>query len=122
MSRKKPIVVEVRGQRHHLTEELRIRVERRVQFALGRFGHRIDRVIVRLKDINAPHGNTHTWCGIEVSGLPSWRVIVGDADADLYTAIDLAAHRASRSVVRTLERWHELAVHSPKKRMVGGIR
>jgi putative sigma-54 modulation protein len=77
---------------------------RRLGFALGRFADRITSVWVRLADENGPRGGVDKRCRIEVRGTQKWLVLVDDADTDLHAAIDRAADRVARSVVRTLER------------------
>ena len=52
---------------------------------------------------------------IDVKGLASWRVLVEDTNTDLFAAIDLAAHRASHAVIRTLERFHQVDPYSSPK-------
>ncbi len=99
--------LQVRGRNIELTEALRAHVERRLQFALSRFGQRIGRVLVRLADVNGPRGGDDKSCHVDVNLFPSGKVLVEDLDADLYAAIDRAAERVGRSVVRELERERE---------------
>jgi ribosomal subunit interface protein len=101
--------IHIRGRNVELTEVLRTRVERRLGFALGRFGERIDRVLLRFSDTDGHRGEVDKRCQIEV-GLRSKSVTVEHTDADLLVALDRAADRASRSVARALERerdWEE---------------
>jgi len=86
-----------------ITEVLRARVQRRLGLALGRFGARIDKVIVRLEDSEVLGGNTETHCQIDVR-LSSRTVSARDTDSDLVAAVNGAAGRVSRSVARVLER------------------
>ena len=82
-----------------VTSALRAHVERRLGFALSRFGERIGRVTVRLSET----GDAGKRCQIDVDLGP--RIIsVEDTDVDLFAAVDHAANRVSRSVGRTLER------------------
>ncbi len=83
---------------------LRAHVERRLHFALGRFGGRVRQATVRLSDLNGPRGGLDKVCRIAVR-LPAVRdLVVDDADGDLYVAIDRAADRVGRSVGRRLAR------------------
>ena len=68
---------------------------------------------MRLSDINGPRGGEDKRCQLQVSlaGLPD--VVVEDTEADLYFAIDRAADRVGRSVMRKLDRMHTLRRHSP---------
>ena len=64
----------------------------------------IQRVTVRLSDINGPRGGEDKRCHIalRLKGLP--RLVIEDTEADLYVAIDRAAERAGRTVQRRLAR------------------
>ena len=101
--------VEIRARNLELTRALQAHAERRLQFALGRFGSRIDRVVVRLADLNGPGGGVDKRCRIAVGLIRSKSVVVDDRDADLYTAVDRAADRAGRCVARLLTRDRELS-------------
>ena len=96
----------IRGQKVKLTNVMRTRVERRLGFALGRFGERIGRVLLRFSDANDDRGDLNKRCQIDV-GLRPRSVRVEHRDADLFVALDRAADRASRSVARALERERE---------------
>ena len=52
-------------------------IERRVQFALGRFIARICRVVVIVDDINGPRGGNDQRCRLRISLIPEGSVVVG---------------------------------------------
>ena len=95
---------EIQGRKLTVTDALRTHIERRLQFALGRFGGRVASVKVCLQDINGPRNGTGMRCRIAVGVRPTGSVVIEDTDADLYAAVDRAADRAGRSVGRHLER------------------
>ncbi len=97
----------VRGRHVELTKGLLEHVERRLRFALSRFGQRIRLAAVQLADLNGPRGGVDKQCKVTVTLSPSGKVMVEATDADLHTSIDLAADRAERSVTRELERRRE---------------
>ena len=110
--------IQIRAHNVEVTKILRVHVERRLGFALGRFGDRIVRVIVRLSDTNGPHrGGIDKRCQIDIALRPSANVRIEDTDADWFTSVDRAADRASRSVVRAcaLDRARDLSVRFPRK-------
>jgi ribosome-associated translation inhibitor RaiA len=84
-------------------EILRNYVERRLKFALGRFGGRVGRVVVRA-GARAP-GENH--CRISAEILPFGRVVVQETDHDLFAAIDRATGRIGRKFGRELMRVRE---------------
>ena len=87
-----------------LTDALRERVRRRMGFAFGGRDEHIQRVEVRLSDINGPKGGEDMCCHVRVLLGHMPEVVVKDIQADLYIAIDRAVDRAGRSVARQLSR------------------
>ncbi len=97
----------IRGRHIELTEALLAHVERRLRFALSRFGQKIRLAAAQLADINGPRGGVDKQCKVTVTLSPSGKVMVEATDADLHTAIDRAADRLERSVTRELRRRRE---------------
>ncbi len=87
-----------------LTKALRERVRSRIEFTLRTRNERIQRVAVRLFDINGPRGGKDMCCQIQIvlSHMPD--VVIRDTETNLYVAIDRAFARAGRSVARQLSR------------------
>ncbi len=94
--------IQIRERNVDVTNVLRAHVERRLAFALSRFGDRVDRVLVRFSE-SGHGGGADKRCQINV-GLRPQVVRVEDIDLDLFAAVDHAANRVSRSVARALER------------------
>jgi len=87
-----------------LTPALREHIERRLRFALGRYDGQVSRLWVRLSDLNGPHGGEDKRCHVRITLTDAPEVLIEDAEADLYVAIDRAADRAGRTVARRLNR------------------
>jgi ribosomal subunit interface protein len=104
--------IDIQTHNFALTNALRSYAERRLRFALTWADNRIQRIIVRLSDINGPRGGEDKRCQLQVvlAGLPD--VVVEDIEASLYFAIDRAADRAGRTVTRKLSRKQTLRKHS----------
>lgn len=85
------------------TEALRQHVERRLNFALGRFPQ-VLRATVRLGDINGPRGGIDKSCRIALRLSRQPPMVIEDIDHDLYVAVDRATDRASRAVSREHQR------------------
>lgn len=96
--------IDIQARNFSLTDALRNHAERRLRFAMTCFDDHIRRVVMRFSDINGPRGGADKCCHLQVvlAGLPD--VVVEDTEADLYIAIDRATDRASRSVVRKINR------------------
>ncbi len=89
-----------------VTERLRAHVERRLGHALGRFGDRIGRVLVRFSDHEAPLLDLGKRCEIDV-GMRMHSIRVKAWDADLFEAANWATDSAARAVARKLHGEHE---------------
>ena len=99
--------IDIQSQGFALTHALRDYAERRLKFAVARAGDRIRRVRVRLSDVNGPRGGIDKRCCIQVmlNGLAG--VVIEDTEANLYLAIDRAADRVGRTVMRRMA-WHSV--------------
>ena len=96
--------IEIQARDFSLTQALRGYVERRLGFALSaRYGS-IDRIRVRLSDMNGPRGGSDKCCHVNVVLPGQAAVVIEDTESNLYLAIDRAADRASRTVARRLGR------------------
>lgn len=100
--------IDIHARNFSLTNALRSHIERRLGFALSTRNENIQRVKVRLSDINGPRGGEDKCCHIQVvlPRLPD--VVIEDTEEDLYTAIDRAADRAGRTVGRRLSRQRDM--------------
>lgn len=96
--------IDIQARNFPLTHALRNHVERRLGFALSTRDEHIQRIMVRLSDINGPRGGEDKCCHIQViiPHLPD--IVIEDTEEDLYAAIDRAADRAGRTVGRRLSR------------------
>jgi ribosomal subunit interface protein len=99
--------IEIKARRFRLTRALREYVERRLRFALGPARAAVLRVGVRLVDDNGPRGGEDKRCRILLRAAGAPALLVEDAQSDLYVAIDRAAGRAGRALVRQLARRRE---------------
>jgi len=95
--------IQIHAQNFSVTRAMRAHIERRLSSALRAGYEHVKRVLVRLSDVNGPRGGNDKRCHLEVL-LTGQTVVVNDTRADLYVAIDRAASRASRSVMRWLGR------------------
>jgi ribosomal subunit interface protein len=95
--------VDVRSKDIKVGSDFRAVVERRLRFALGRFGSRVARVTVHLADVNGPRGAPDKRCRIVVR-LPPGQIAAEDTNTDLRAALDRATDRIEQAVDRELER------------------
>lgn len=95
--------IDIRSRGFTLTPALGEYTERRLRFALVHAGDRVRRVAVRLFDVHDPRGGIAKRCRIQVTLNGLAAVVIEDAEADLYLAIDRAADRVGRTVARRLD-------------------
>ncbi len=91
-----------------LTASQREIVDRRLRFALGRFGARVRHVEVLLSDVNGPRGGIDTTCRIAVGIVPRGEVRAEVTDVGIGVAVSRAAQRISRSMSTELERRRQI--------------
>ncbi len=103
--------IHVRSRGFELTEALRAHAERRLLFALGRFGGRVQSVMLRIDDVNGQRGGADKRCQIAARLAPWGEVRVEEMDGDLYAAISRAADRLDRAVARETERRREMRLY-----------
>ncbi len=101
------LIINVRGDGIEVSPALDQLVERRLSFALSRFGARVRAVSVRLVDLNGPRGGIDKKCAMQARLAPRGSVRVENTDSEFPAAIDRAATRLARAVVRALERRRE---------------
>ena len=96
--------VEIRARHGRLSRGLEEQLERRLWFALAKFGGRIRRISAFLEDINGPRGGEDQRCRIEVSLVPSGSIMAEATDVEVASAIGRAAERVARRVRDALDR------------------
>jgi len=113
----------VSGDRVKVTTGLREYIDRRLYFALGRFGPAIDHVSVRVGDINGPRGGIDKHCQIVVTLRASGSnpIAVHDNDEDLRAAVARASNRAGRTVARAIERKRRTRAYQRRRLLVEDI-
>jgi hypothetical protein len=110
MARLTPANVRVEGVR--LDDDDGAYIRRRLGEKLGKYARRIERVTVRMRDINGPRGGVDIQCRIKlvVSGLPS--VVVEHHAERLRPALTCALAGAERALRRALQRTRRRPIRS----------
>lgn len=87
-----------------VSDAKRDNIRKRLGRKLGKFATAIERVSVRLRDVNGPRGGVDHECQIKVvlSGAPS--IVVAERDASLSRAITAAMNGAEVAVRRAVQR------------------
>lgn len=80
------------------------RIDRRLRFALARFGSRIQKTIVFLHDHNGPKGGIDKVCRILVKTQGCGTLVAAIVDSDWNTSVDRATARIGHTVARQIAR------------------
>jgi len=96
--------LELRSKGVPMTEGLRAFIERKLRFAMGRFAHRIQRVRVRLTDVNGPRGGEDIECHIRAHLGAAGSFSIHELERDTFAAVSRASERAHQQLARQLER------------------
>ncbi len=104
--------IDIQARDFSLTEALRDYATRRLRFALTCCNDHIQKVVMRLSDINGPRGGEDKRCHLQIvlAGMPD--VVIEDVETDMYVAIDRATNRAGRTLIRKIERQKSLLRHN----------
>jgi len=86
---------------------LHAKIERRIRFALARFGRSIEHVGCSISDLNGPRGGLDKLVRLEVKPSSGRMVVIEQVDSTVVRAVDLAVDRAARSTARELQRSRE---------------
>ena len=100
--------IDIQSRGFSLTDALLSHVRRRLVSAMSYCSSHVNRVVIRLSDINGPRGGADKRCHIQVVLAGISDVVVEDTKVNLYDAIDRATDRARRSVFRKVDRQHTL--------------
>ena len=88
-----------------VSDSLRDHVARKLGLATRRFVGRVERVVVRLVDLNGPRGGVDKRCRMTVRLAESGAsFVVEGTDDDPYTAVTLAAARVDERISRVASR------------------
>jgi hypothetical protein len=79
-------------------------IERRLRFALSRFGERIQKTVVFLQDHNGPKGGIDKVCRILVKTRGHGMIVAAVIDSDWIVAVDRATTRIGHNVARQIAR------------------
>lgn len=95
-----------------LDDDDRAYIRRRLGMKLGKFAGAIERVSVRVLDVNGPRGGTDKRCRVKVVLAGQDSVVVEATDPTQRTAIDAALDRVDMAVKRKVGRHRTLPVRA----------
>ncbi len=87
-------------------------IERRLRFALARFGDRVERVIVFLQDNNGPKGGVDKVCRILAKVQGCGAIMATVADSEWTAAVDRASARIGHTLSRQIGRLRDRRIQT----------
>lgn len=110
--------ITIKAHQLQLDQETSTNMERRLRFALGRFGDSINRVTVRLTDLNGPKGGIDKECLIVVKLQKGGEVIVQGSGMDCSATLNYCADRIGRAVDRELSRNRKAPIRKMRRTQI----
>lgn len=104
--------ISVMGKVFRGDDELREFAERRLCFALGRFGPRVRGVSIRIVDLNGPKGGDDKSCRVVVEVTRLADVVIEERGESIQSVLSRAVERAGRAVGRSIEKERRLIARS----------
>ncbi|MBL8460011.1 HPF/RaiA family ribosome-associated protein [Zoogloea sp.] len=95
--------VQIKARGLPAAKNLRNHASRRIRAALGRFGHAVQSVTVRLSDINGPRGGADKLCRIVIQ-MKSRSIVMEELGNDMRRVIDRLSERVQFNVSRQMEK------------------
>ncbi|MEZ5356180.1 MAG: HPF/RaiA family ribosome-associated protein [Bryobacteraceae bacterium] len=96
------MIIEIRSAGIPLTPGLRALVARRVRFAMEKFAERIQKLTVRLADVNGPRGGRDKRCVVRLESHLREPIVIAERQERIQAAVSAAAERASRTFERRI--------------------
>jgi|BarGraIncu00222A_1022003.scaffolds.fasta_scaffold73180_2 putative sigma-54 modulation protein len=108
--------VEIRGKGLRVTDVLSTYIQRRLVFALGRFGRRVERVLVWVEDTNDPKGGIDKQCRVAVVVPHSRTAVIEARGSNIRVTINRAVAKASRYIADRLKQPHSTNLSARQSR------
>ncbi|MCD8521212.1 MAG: HPF/RaiA family ribosome-associated protein [Saccharospirillaceae bacterium] len=96
------MVIEIQTRNIHLSNKLRGMLRKRVEQAFDRLQHHVQKVCIRLADVNGPKGGIDKSCQFHLSLSDHPDVIVRSQASELEVAINKSAARSARALMRRI--------------------
>ena len=108
------MLIEIQSRNITLTQELKDLLRKRVEFAFDRFQHKIQKVRIRLSDVNGPKGGIDKHCQIHLALPDQPDVVVRTRASRIEAAI---SKTTSRSAIALYRRFKKRSKYASAKRL-----
>lgn len=95
-----------------LTDALTHFINQQVGTSMSVCAAQVERLVIRLKDVNGPKGGDDKECSVEVKLVSHAPIVVSKRSSDAYASIRKALGRASRTTIRKLNKRRAIKVDS----------
>ena len=96
--------LDIQARDFSLTDSIQTYVKERINYLFSTRYDQIQRITVRLGDVNGPRGGEDKRCRVKITLPRLNEIVIEDVQANLYVAISRAMERASHTVNRRLNR------------------
>ncbi|MEW5849574.1 MAG: ribosome-associated translation inhibitor RaiA [Myxococcota bacterium] len=96
--------IDIRGHNITITDGLRIHIEQRLAPVLRHYDRYLERIEVRLDDVNGPKGGDDMTCKLVAYTRLGVVVNVSETRTDMYAAIDVATDLLDRAIQKHVGR------------------
>ena len=96
--------LDIQARDFSLTDSIQTYVKERINYLFSARYDQIQRITVRLGDVNGPRGGVDKRCRVKITLPRLNEIVIEDLQTDLYVAISRAMERASHTVNRRLNR------------------
>lgn len=119
------LILAAKGKTLKISDTMKLLIERRMRFALGRFEEHVKTVRVTLEDVNGPKGGLDKRCMLRVEARDVEPIMIEERDSRFAAAITRAAERAHRAMTKEVgklvnQRIDRTAVRAAKRRSRAG--
>lgn len=104
-----------------LTSALNSFIKQHTKKSMRACSDQVERIVVRLKDVNGPKGGDDKECSVEVKLANFEPIVVRKRSSDAYTSIRQALGRASRTTLRKLGKRRDSKLPSPMTKQTVAI-
>lgn len=108
--------ITIKAHRLKLAQETNTAMERRIRFALGRFGASVSEVTVRLTDINGPRGGIDKECLVVAELRKGGEVVVRGCGKDCAATLNYCAGRIGCAVERELSKKRNMPISRMRRK------
>ena len=107
------MVIEIQTRNIQLSKRLRAQLRKRIESAFDRLQHHVQKVSVRLADVNGPKGGIDKHCQFHLALSDHPDVVINSQSSELEVAINKSAARSAQALVRRIGKRRAKQLNAP---------